>query len=221
MANKTIGKIYCIKIVDETDGLDKSNSKLGYYIGSTSQKLVNRLSGHVSDMNGGSKLKIHTMMNRTNSNDKIKYRIKKMETIYGPNKDDKLKLRMRERYYYDVYKNKYGDKLLNKNRPYISDEEKSNYYRDNKDRISQFMKRYYADNRDRLKSQVLEYYKNNREYKINYQKAYYQTNKAKITEKILAKRTRITCSDCQAEIWSNQVNNHRKTAKHQKSLTKE
>ena len=82
--------------------------------------------------------------------------------------DSKLELEKRERYYIELYKEKYGDKCVNK---CIPTRTKYEYYIDNKEHISEYQKKWKNDNKEKNNKKTKEYYQNNKEKaKANYHK---------------------------------------------------
>ena len=96
-----------------------------------------------------------------------------------------------ERYYYDMYKEIYGDKIVNGKRPLQTEKERykenPNCYREyvkaNHEKISEFQKEYREANREKAK----EYARSNREKQKEYNRKYNEANREKKREYDLKK----------------------------------
>ena len=125
------------------------------YIGSTFTKIQYRFSVHKS------------MWNKTSSKSIIEAgdpKIELIETIQV-NEDDKRSRYLRERYWINIYRDM-GCPIINK---FIPGRTQQEYYRDNKDKISKFMRDWYQNH----KTEKAEYYKMNSDKFKAYQKERY------------------------------------------------
>jgi len=199
-------KIY--KIVCDTTGL--------IYIGSTIQKLCERLRGHKAKYKGYLKGKYPFVT----SFDILKNNNYKIILIENCPCNSKEELEREERQYIESIE------CVNKNIPGRTDKEYYETYKDkikenyknNKDKINEKHKKYYEDNKDKIreknKEYQIEYYQNNkdkiREKNKEYQIEYYQNNKDKISEKY---KIKIKCEYCKSLITKLQLKRHQKTNK--------
>ena len=122
-------------------------------------------------------------------------------------------------------------------RPYISEEEKKEYdkenhkeyYKNNKDEILEYDKEYRDKNKDKIKEKAKEYYEENKDIILEYHKEYRENNKDKIAEydkeyreknkdKIEEKRKKIVICECGSEVRKSGLLAHKKTAKHKKLM---
>ena len=185
MVNYQNSKIYEL-ICSETNNI---------YIGSTTQKLCQRLGQHKrKDKN--------TCMSKTFINPKIyllentpcnskeelhSIERKYIETTKCVNKC--IPNRTSKEYYQDnkekiVLKKKeyYQDNKETRKKYYQDNKETRNkYLLDNKEKISLQKKEYYQDNKETIKKNDKEWRQNNKEKKKEYSKLYYQNNKEKIS----------------------------------------
>ena len=184
------GKIY--KIVCNTTGL--------IYVGSTIQKLCERLRGHRTDYKSYLKGKQHY----TTSFDIIKnnnYEIILIENCPCNSKEELLR---EERKYIESIG------CVNK---VIPTRTKKEHYQDNKEQILDRNKEYHENNKEKIKDKFKEYYKNNKEQLLDKRKKYYQDNKEKIREQ--EKKT-IQCEFCNSTITAHHLRRHQRTNKCQK-----
>ena len=108
--------------------------------------------------------------------------------------------------------------LLNKQRAYITEEQKKNYHKkyhkeyceNNKDIINQYNKEYRENNKERLNQTSKEFYENNKEYLKQKQKEHYKNNKIEILENM---KKKVKCEFCNCEIQKNNLKRHQKTKK--------
>ena len=153
--NYNCSKIY--KIVDNTNG--------NIYIGSTTQKLTQRLGEHTRKY----KLYCNEKYGYTSSFDIIKndnYEIILVQEVNCNNKEQLLKI---EREHIEA------NKCVNLNLPSRTYKE---HYEANKEKRKEQMKQYYDLNRDKIREQQQKYRENN-----EYSKYYYEANKKKICDK--------------------------------------
>ncbi len=158
---KKIGKIYAIT-GPVGEGL---NVPKKYYIGSTKLRLEDRYSLHIIksfSKNCNSNQELYKLIKE---HGKDKFNIKCIEKVFATNEElvklvgggdqepdyknaAKRKLLQRERHYFEIYKQKYTENVLNKNRPILTDDERDNYYNERRDHILNLHKKYYK--RDRV-----------------------------------------------------------------------
>lgn len=125
------------------------------YIGSTFKKLQYRFAVHKSMWNKASSKHIIQAGNA---------KIELVETIQI-NDDDKRSRYLRERYWINIFRDM-GCPIINKHVPGRTQQE---YYRDNKDKISKFMRDWYQNH----KTEKRDYYLKNSEKLKAYQKERY------------------------------------------------
>lgn len=130
--------------------------------------------------------------------------------------DDEDALDSAEQFYYDLYKDLYGDKIINKCRPLQQHKE---YCEKNKERIAQYQKEYNEEynerHKERLAEQKKEYRETHKERLLEKQKEWRQKNKERILEQM---KQKITC-DCGSVINYGDKSKHFKTQKHQNYLS--
>ena len=66
---------------------------------------------------------------------------------------------------------------MNKNRAYLSNEDKMNYYKDNRDKLLNYQRGFYEDHKDKKLKYQNEFYEKNRESRKRYQLDYYYRKK--------------------------------------------
>jgi len=138
---------------------------------------------------------------------------------YPCNNKDELKIR--ERYYIDLFKSK-----LNKKIPCRTIKK----YRDeNKEFYQKYSKKYRDDNREKLKEKAKEYYEANKQTLLEYKKKYDNNNKKKIAERekkyreankaIISEREKekAICDRCGCKVRKYGLKEHQKTKKCLKS----
>jgi len=134
-----------------------------------------------------------------------------------------------EQFYYDLYKDLYGDKIVNYTRPLQTRKEWSEnteyykqYYKNNKEELLEKLKEYCENNKEKIKERKKGYYEKNKEKMKEYRennkeqikermKEYYKNNKEKIKQKI-------TCV-CGSVINYGEKSQHIKTKKHQNYIS--
>jgi hypothetical protein len=183
------GKIY--RIVCNETGLQ--------YIGSTTQKLTQRLTSHKVKYKGYLNEKYHYVTSfkilENNNFDII--------LIENCSCDNKEELHKRERYFIETMN------CVNKNIPTRTDKEYRNYNKE-------VMKEYYENNKDKIKEIKKEYYENNKNIIKELSKEYYENNKNKIKERNSIK---YNC-ECGIIICKSSKVNHLKSKKHLDYLEK-
>ena len=105
--------------------------------------------------------------------------------------DDENVLALLEQKWYDIYKDKYGDKFLNKNRPLNTIDMKEyhkSYYEEHKECLKSQNKAYYEEHKDEISDYRKAYYEENKEEIKKQANVYYNTNKDKLTPQRLAYR---------------------------------
>tara|TARA_R110000782_G_scaffold98276_1_gene183578 strand:+ start:387 stop:1013 length:627 start_codon:yes stop_codon:yes gene_type:complete len=133
------------------------------YIGSTTSTLVKRKYQHKVFSTRTPNTLVYKHFNKIGWEN---VEIILIESCPCENRDELLR---RERFWFDELK-----PSLNKNRPYVSDEEKKEYITGNKEKLAKKAVVYYQNNKEK----IAERYQNNKE-KIA---GYYQNNKEKIAE---------------------------------------
>ena len=130
------------------------------YIGSTTQSLAKRKSGH-KEMNCCSKLLFE------------KYDDVRIELIEQYPCENKMELNRRE-----------GEHIRNNNciNRYIAGRTIKEYREDNKEKIKEYEKEWYEDNKEKIKQNDKEWYENNKEKILEQHKEYYENHKEKILE---------------------------------------
>lgn len=189
------GKVYCI-----------TNCNL-YYVGSTIQKLTDRLRGHKGDYNKFCNKKMHYK----SSYELIKtgkYEINLIE--YFPC-HSQAELVAREYEIIKEYKALYGDKCVNIEgvNPKQTEDE---YYKKARDRSNA----YYAENKAECKEKMRQSYVDNKEQRLAQVKAYREANHEKIMEKLL---TQVEC-ECGDKIAKCNLTRHKKSQRHLNNLQK-
>jgi hypothetical protein len=134
-----------------------------------------------------------------------------------------------EQFYYDLYKDLYGDKIVNgcrplqtKNQYYETHKEhllehKKEWREKNKEQILEQHKKYYENNKEQILEQLKNYYENNKKRIAERRKHYYENYKEKVSEQ---KKQKITC-ECGSVITRQMRSRHAKSIKHQNYLSKQ
>ena len=196
------------------------------YIGSTTQKLCQRLSGHSRSFRKKNKCTSVKLLELG------KVKIVLIEDFPCDRKEELLK---RERYYIENFD------CVNK---YIPGRTKKEYYEDNKELISEKAKVYREENKEIITQKVKVYREKNKEIISQQRKGFYENNKEKMREKakeyrgknkeiisqrekeyrgknkeIISQRKKVkyTC-DCGSIISRAEKARHEKTIKHQNYL---
>ena len=224
------GKIY--KIISH-------NSDQDIYVGSTTQMLCKRLTGHVTNFKKNGPVSSKNVLRHGN------YQILLIENYPCNTKEE---LTAREAYYVRQFN------CVNKNVPgrtreewYEDNKDKiAKYYEDNKDKIAERQKKYYEDNKDKIakyyednKDKIAKYYEDNKDKKAKYREdnkdkiaerhkkyyednkdkiaKYYEDNKDKISErhKKYYEANKILC-DCGCKVNRKYMNKHKNSNKHVK-----
>ena len=194
--------------------VDYNNSKIyklvsdvtdAVYIGSTTQRLSQRLSEHKASY----KLYLNKKFRYVTSFELFKLEspvhIVLIQNFPCKNKDE---LHARERYYIE------SESCLNRNIPGRSKQE---YRNDNREQIKEYFKEYYVDNREEIKEYSKQYYLQNKEEKKAQVKQYYVDNKETIKEKF---KEKVTCQICKCEIQKYYFPKHTRSKKHQSRAIK-
>jgi hypothetical protein len=199
------------------------------YIGSTTQKLSSRLSGHVAEYKkwslGKTKKYISSFEIIKNNN----YSIILIENFQCNNNEE---LHKKERYFIETMVNvvnkviptRTKDEYIKENKETIT-EYKKEYYLENKDKLTEQYKQYYEDNKDKLIEQQKQYYSENKDKILEYRKGYQNENKASIQEyrkeykkenkdKINENRKQKLECVCGSIFCKNDKSQHVKTKKH-------
>ena len=166
--------MFCVYELNDKNGL--------FYIGK-SEDLSQRIGGHKSDIKNGG----------TCSSRKLDINFEYKVLQEYENEND---MTLGEQQWYDIYKEKYGDKCVNKCRPLNTSKESSKkYYQEHKEE----RKEYYQEHADHIKEQNIKYYQEHAEEKKEYQKKY--------------NKETIDC-ECGLKIKRGNKLNHLKTTKH-------
>jgi len=115
------------------------------------------------------------------------------------NATDIIDLKRRERYWYDLL-----NSTLNSFKPYITQEEKKEYY-----------KEYYVNNKEKYIEQSKINYEKNKEKICNIKKEYYEKNKERIKE---SHREKYKCHICNKELTIGNKARHEKSKYHLKFI---
>lgn len=189
MVNYKNGKIY--KILDLTND--------NFYIGSTTKMyLSQRLEKHrtqYKDYLKGIGRCVSSYKIISNKN----YKIYLLENAPCVSKDE---LRMREQYWLDRLN---CIKLVNKNRAFRTEQNKKEYYENNKKIVLEKQKEYYENNKEKIAEKHKEYYEKNKEKIAETKKQYREKNKEKIAEK---KKENVQCSRCNAIVRKYYLKKH-------------
>ena len=139
------------------------------YIGSTTQKLCSRLSGHKRNYKSYKNGKYHNVT----SFQILEYEDARIELITECPCENREQLRQIEAgFIRDL-------DCVNK---CIPGRTKKQHYQDNKEKIKKHNKHYYQDNREKFLEQAKIYHQDNREKIIKYKKQKYQDNREKFLE---------------------------------------
>lgn len=145
------------------------------YVGSTTQDINTRMKQHLNAYN---QFVIYQSENNyCYSFDILKHGDCEITLLENVNANTNEELRIREDYYYDTL-----DNVVNKNKPYSTDEEKKeqkrNHYFKNIDKYKEYNKNYNIENKDKIK----QYREENKEHIAETNKIYYNKNKEHIKE---------------------------------------
>ena len=115
-----------------------------------------------------------------------------------PNCKSTLELRKYERHHYDLL---LPD--LNMIKPYTSEEEKKQYYEDNKDDILEQRRQYYEENKDDILGKVTLYREGKKDELEEYNRQYYLNNKEEmdVKNKLYRKENREKLNDKARQIY--------------------
>jgi len=142
------------------------------YIGSTTQMLCKRKTGHVSDYKRGNHCTSYEIITDPN------HYIELIENVPCNSKEE---LFIRERYWIE------NTECVNKSIPYKTKEETKEwnveYYKVNKDKIIETAKQFYEDNKDKIIEQRKQYQEANKDKIREAKKLYREANKDKINER--------------------------------------
>ena len=193
------GKIYKL-VSDHTDQI---------YIGSTIQKLSQRLTKHVSDFRKGRK---------TPCNSKKLFELGNVKIILIENVpcDSKEELLKHERHYIETTNcvNKYIPGRTDAEYYHDNKEEllkqKKEYYHDNKEEILKKQREYRLKNKEDISKKIKEWHIKNKDKLKEYKKEYRIKNKDKIKER---KKLRTIC-DCGLDVNKHSISRHKKTKNH-------
>jgi len=149
------GKIYCIR---------SPNTDL-IYIGSTCQKLSQRMCGHRRDNK--------TKLKESSSKIIFDYGDAYIELLENYSCDNKEQLLKKE-----------GEYIRNNNccNKRIESRTKKEYREDNKNKLNEYYKEYHKINKNKMNERAKEYYEVNKNKMNEQMKEYYEINKEQITE---------------------------------------
>lgn len=186
MVNYQNGKIYRI--------LSKTGKQ---YVGSTTQNLAKRKSGHVRMYNAW--LKNKEDINFTTSFTLFEEGDVDIVLIENYSCENKEELLRRERYWIENIEGGCVNKVIptrtiheyrQSNKKQILEKNK-HYYQQNKDRINERDKQYYEANKKQILEKDKQYYEQNKEQILEKAKQYREINKDKLQEK-----TKCPCGGC-------------------------
>jgi len=171
------------------------------YIGSTTQKLCRRLTGHVTDYKRGRIMSSGKIIANGN------YSIILIEEVDCDNKEQLLK---RERFYIESMD------CVNKQIPMRTDAEyrcdnieKYKLYRiSNKDKLKQQKQEYYIDNKEKTIQKQKKYNIDNKEKIQDYKKQYYNNKKQEINAR---RAEKFQCPKCDKMMRNDSIKIHLKT----------
>lgn len=189
MPNYQNGKIYALK----------SHQTENIYIGSTTQKLCQRLGKHrrTYEIYGG----------ECSSKEILKYPDYYIELIENCPCNSKEELLAREGYYIRKYK----DKCVN---IIVAGRNRKECYEDNKDKILEKNKKYREENKEAIRQQRKEYREEYKEVLNQISKENYEANKEQILERM---KKKYTC-DCGSTLRKSDKSRHEKSKKHQEYI---
>jgi len=182
------------------------NSNGLMYIGSTTQRLKQRLCEHRCHYRLFLKGKHHWVTSFKLLEDDADVKIELVETV---DDCDKKGLHDKERYWIEFYKGKCGDKIVNK---YIPNRTSVQYRKDNREKELNRHKQYYKDNREKELKRYKQYYNDNRENELKRYKQYQKDNKERISA-YRSQQQRCICGGLYTLYHKAQ---HMKTAKHKR-----
>jgi hypothetical protein len=127
--------------------------------------------------------------------------------------DNKIELRIREQYHYDLL-----NPALNMVRPYVSEEEHkeqmAKYYEEHIEEIKDYKAKYCQDNIEEIKIDKAKYYEDNRDELIEKSKKYNQENRDEILKR---NNQKITC-ECGKEYTFGNKKRHCDSKRHKKFI---
>jgi len=155
-----------------------------------------------------------------------KYLTKPFKSFILEKIEDDDNLYFAEQFYIKLYKDLYGEKLLNKNTPLRTKKEWCN---ENREKLNERRKQYYIENKDKQSEAKKEYYIENKNMILHHCKIYRDENKDKIKtrdkiyynknkDKILERQSKIIECECGTILTSNNKPRHLKSKKHQNFL---
>ena len=99
---------------------------------------------------------------------------------------------------------------MNSQKCYLTEEQKKEYYENNKEKIKEKGKEYRENNKEKIKERKNNFYHNNKEEILKYNKEWRENNKEQIKE---WKSKKVTC-ECGCLITRSHINRHKKSKKH-------
>ena len=196
--------MFCVYELTDINGL--------FYIGK-SEDLSQRIRVHKSDIKNGGTCS-STQLD-------INFQYKVLQEY--ENENDML---IGEQSYYDIYKAKYGDKCINKNRPLNTQkeyreahaEELKEYYKkyreEHAEEIKETQKEYREAHAEEQKETHKKYYQEHKEESKEYHKKYREEHTEELKEYSKKYRQIIIECECGLKIKKNNKSQHLKTKKH-------
>lgn len=177
------GKVYVIR--------NTENNNL--YVGSTTQKLCNRMGKHRRDATR-KETPFYKAMTEIGFD---KFYIELVEDYPCETVEQ---LSRREGHWirhYDTYKNGYNSLIAGRTQ--------QEYIEENKDLIREYKKEHYNENKEREKEKQLRYREKNKARLLAKQEAYYEDNKKEISER---RKKKGNCPHCQKEMQQYNIPRH-------------
>ena len=114
---------------------------------------------------------------------------------------------------------------MNSIRSFLTEQEKKEYYENNKEQILKYQKKYSQENKEKIKDYLQKYsqgnkdkirktIEKNKEKRAEYKKKYYEENKEKLSE---IYKEKVIC-ECGCEVNRHSVKRHEQTSKHIKLM---
>lgn len=215
------GKIYIIR--------NTENDMV--YVGSTSQRLCERMAKHRNDGKGRlSHLPLYQAFNELGVQH---FYIELIENYPCENIEQLLRKEGEWIRQYNSFENGYNGSVAGRNIKQWREQNKNvllqkrkNYYEQNKDKIIQQKKEYNEQNKDKITQYMKEWRNQNKDVIVEKRKEHYQENKDKITkqtkiyreqnkDKIAEKRAEKVKCACGCEVAKYNLSRHNKSQKHQ------
>ena len=186
MVNYQNGKIYTIRC--------RSDDTL-IYVGSTTQKLSQRMTLHRSDYKRGKGCSLYKYIVNDDWSD---FYIELYEMYPCDSKEELVK--------------KEGDiiRQLGTINKYIAGRTKKEWRNENAEKIKENVKKYYENNKDKIKEYNIKWCENNAEKIKEYSKEHYEQNADKINER---NKVKVCCDICGSFIRKDGLITHQKSKK--------